>query len=146
MLYFSVLLYYVIIMYYIKTDSCDSIGHRKQCKTTTAYSLLCVFGNNGFPKCLGGKESACQYRTSRKCRFGLWVGKIPWRGKRQPNPVFMHEKSPRDRGAWQVTAHGVERTGHDQAHTQFINSFLYNLKKIMVLNKIVPLTLVYLTK
>ena len=34
---------------------------------------------------LSGKESACQ---CRKCMFGPWVGKIPWRRKWQPIPVF----------------------------------------------------------
>ena len=37
-----------------------------------------------------GKEPACQYR-----RFGFdsWVGKIPWRSKWQPAPVFSPGKS-----------------------------------------------------
>ena len=25
----------------------------------------------------------------RRCRFSLWVGKIPWRSKWQPIPVFL---------------------------------------------------------
>ena len=33
-----------------------------------------------------GKESACQ---CRRCGFDLWVGKIPWRRKQQPTPVFL---------------------------------------------------------
>ena len=36
-----------------------------------------------FPRWLSGKESA------RKCRFDPWVGKIPWRRKCQPTPVFL---------------------------------------------------------
>ena len=39
----------------------------------------------GFPRWLSGKESTCQ---SRKCGFNPWVGKIPWRRKWQPSPVF----------------------------------------------------------
>ena len=35
---------------------------------------------------LSSKESACQYR---RCGFDPWVGKIPWRSKRQPTPVFL---------------------------------------------------------
>ena len=30
---------------------------------------------------------------SRRCRFNLWVGKIPWRRKRQPTPLFLPGKS-----------------------------------------------------
>jgi len=44
----------------------------------------------GLPRWLGGKESACQ---RRRCGFDPWVGKIPWRRKWQPTPVFMPGKS-----------------------------------------------------
>ena len=37
------------------------------------------------------KESTCQWRRHRKCRFDPWVGKIPWRRKWQPTPVFLSE-------------------------------------------------------
>ena len=37
----------------------------------------------------GIKESACQCRRWKRCRFSLWVGKIPWRRTRQPTPVFL---------------------------------------------------------
>ena len=42
------------------------------------------------PRWLGGKESTCQCRI-----LGLdpWVGKIPWRRKWQPTPVFLPGKS-----------------------------------------------------
>ena len=33
-----------------------------------------------------GKEPACQ---CRRPRFGPWVGKLPWRKKWQPTPVFL---------------------------------------------------------
>ena len=37
-----------------------------------------------------GKESACQ---CKRCRFNPWVGKIPWRRKWQPTPVFFPGES-----------------------------------------------------
>ena len=40
-----------------------------------------------------GKESACRCRRLRRCRFNLWVWKIPWRRKWQPTPVFLPGKS-----------------------------------------------------
>ena len=46
----------------------------------------------GFPGGSDGKESAC-----KKCRrpgFNPWVGKIPWRRKWQPTPVFLPGESP----------------------------------------------------
>ena len=39
---------------------------------------------------LSGKESTSQ---GRRCRFSPWAGKIPWRGKWQPTPGFLLEKS-----------------------------------------------------
>ena len=35
------------------------------------------------------KYSTCQCRRHRRCRFDPWVGKIPWRRKWQPTPVFL---------------------------------------------------------
>ena len=72
----------------------------------------------GLPWWLRGKEPECQCR-----RLGLdpWVGKIPWRRKCQPIPVFLPQKA-HDRGAWQATVHwGLKKTGQNlgtkQQHT-----------------------------
>ena len=51
---------------------------------------------------LSGKESACQ---CRRCGLDPWVGKIPWRGKWQPTPVFLPGKSP-----WQRSLAGTEES------------------------------------
>ena len=40
----------------------------------------------GLPRWFSGKESACQ---CRRHGFYPWVGKIPWRRKWQPTPVFL---------------------------------------------------------
>ena len=42
------------------------------------------------PRWLSGKEPACQYR---KWRFDLWIGKMSWKRKWQPTPVFLPGKS-----------------------------------------------------
>ena len=39
---------------------------------------------------LSGKEATCQ---CKRCRFDLWVRKIPWRRKWQPIPVFLPGES-----------------------------------------------------
>ena len=58
----------------------------------------------GFP---GGSDGKKIYLQCRGCRFDPWVGKIPWRKKWQPTPVFLPGEfhgqrslsgySPRDR-------------------------------------------------
>ena len=42
------------------------------------------------PWWLSGKESTCQ---CRRRKFDPWVGKIPWRWKWQPTPVFLPGES-----------------------------------------------------
>ena len=44
----------------------------------------------GLPRWLSAKESACQ---CRRHGFDPWVGRIPWRRKCQPTPVFLPGKS-----------------------------------------------------
>ena len=41
------------------------------------------------PRWLSGKESACQCRRHRS---HPWVGKVPWRRKWQPTPLFLPGK------------------------------------------------------
>ena len=47
----------------------------------------------GFPGDANGKEPACQFRRHKRCKFDLWMGKIPWRRKWLPTPAFLPEKS-----------------------------------------------------
>ena len=49
--------------------------------------------NRGFPGGASGKESACQYRRSRRAAFDLWVGKMSWKRACQPTPVFLPGES-----------------------------------------------------
>ena len=40
-----------------------------------------------------GKQSSCQFRRHKRFWFDPWVGKITWRRKWQPIPVFLPGKS-----------------------------------------------------
>ena len=53
-----------------------------------------------------GKDFTCQ---CRRLRFSPWVGKIAWRRKWQPTPVFLLENSM-DREDWWATVHGVAKS------------------------------------
>ena len=46
----------------------------------------------GFSRWFSGKELACQCRRLRRHGFDPWPGKIPWRKKWQPTPVFLPGK------------------------------------------------------
>ena len=46
----------------------------------------------------------------RRQRFDLWVGKILWRRKRQPTPVFLPGKSHGQRSLAGYTANGVAKS------------------------------------
>ena len=52
--------------------------------TLSTLEIMC--SNKASPGGSGGKESTCQ---CRKCGFDPWVGKMPWRRKWQPTPVFL---------------------------------------------------------
>ena len=71
-------------------------------------------GCSRLPWWLRGK-SVCLRCGSRG--FNPWVGKIPWRRKWQPTPVFLPGEShgsclenPMDGGAWWITVHGVAKS------------------------------------
>ena len=59
---------------------------------TYSFSYLVSIDNlfMGFPGGLVVKES---FRQCRGCGFNSWIGKIPWRRKWQPTPVFLPRKS-----------------------------------------------------
>ena len=76
----------------------------------------------GLPGLCSGKESACQCRKCKKSRFSPWVGKVPWRRKWQPSPIFCLENSM-DRGAWQaIQSMELQSQTRLSIHTQVLNT------------------------
>ena len=55
-------------------------------------------GSKQLLKWHSGKESTCQRRKHSRCRFDSWIGKIPWRRKRQLTPVFSPGKWTEESG------------------------------------------------
>ena len=63
---------------------------------------------NGLPRCLSGKESACQCRRCRKCELDPWSGRLA--GEENGNPLkYSCLENPMDRGAWWTTDHSVAK-------------------------------------
>ena len=70
-----------------------------------------VYPSQGLPWGLSGKD-CLQCRRLPACRkhtFDPWDGKIPWRRKWQPTPVFLLENSM-GRGAWQLLSMGSQES------------------------------------
>ena len=65
-------------------------GHRARAILLYALHLIYhqILLTLGFPVGAIGKESTSQCRRCRRYGFHPWVGKIPWRRKWQPTPVF----------------------------------------------------------
>ena len=63
----------------------------------------------GLPRWCSGKDSGCQCRRRRTCRFYPWVGKIPWGRKWQPTLVFLPGKFHEQR-----SLEGYSPWGHEE--------------------------------
>ena len=72
--------------------------------------ITAIFPQQGLPTWRGGKEPSCHCRRHKRHGFDSWVGKIPWRRKWQPTPVFLPGKSHRQRSLV-----GYSLWGHKQS-------------------------------
>ena len=76
----------------------------------------------------GGSDSEGSACNARRPRFNPWVGKIHWRRKWLPTPVFLPGESHGQRDLAGYIVHGVAKsqTGHSWATDTF--TFVYSLK------------------
>ena len=65
---------------------------------------------NDFPDGSDGKSICLQ---CGRPGFDPWVGKIPWRRKWQPTPVFLPGESPWTEEPGGIQFVGLQRVGHD---------------------------------
>ena len=68
------------------TCSCSS-------RVTRDYEIQELSFLKGFPGGASGKEYTHRRRRCQRCRFNPWVGKISWRRKWQPAPIFLPGES-----------------------------------------------------
>ena len=125
-----------VSMYYNECIMRLKVSSKKNLSPFCAKSVLtsfCVILNAyvGIPPWYNGKESACQYRRCRRFGFDPWMGKISWWRKWQPTPVFLPEKNPLDRGAWQATTCGVAKSRSDLTeHAPMHDGYVVLLKTV----------------
>ena len=92
------------------------------------WKASCTVGDHShFPGGTSCKESACQCKRQKRYGFDPWVGKIPWRRKWQPTPVFLPGESPwtEEPGVLQsMGLHEVDVTAVTYTRTSLERSFL----------------------
>ena len=71
------------------------------------------------PRWCSGKEFTCQFRRHKRYRLDPWVGKILWRKKWQPTPVFLPGKSHGQRSLVGYSPWGSKESDMPE-HTQKI--------------------------
>ena len=76
----------------------------------------------GFPGGTSDKEAAGQCRRLWTCECDPWVGRIPWRKKWQPTPVFLLREShgQRSLAGYRPWGHKeLDTTEHLSTHTMY---------------------------
>ena len=108
-------------------------GFRKGAETPSKWLCSVYIGGDDFP--IGywsvgasSKEPACWCRSRERHRFDPWVGKIPWRRKWQPTPVFLLGETHGQRSLAGYSPWGckesdtTERLNHH--HTTNVNKYV----------------------
>ena len=93
------------------TCSCSS-------QVTRDYEIKELSFLKGFPGGASGKEYTRRCRRCQRCRIDSWVGKIPWRRKWQPAPVFLPGESHGQRSLVGYSPWGPELDTTMHAPTQ----------------------------
>ena len=100
----------------------ESIGlHRVRHDWSNTYAYARTTWE-GLPRWLGGEESTCQ---CRRCRFNPWVGKVSWRRKWLPTPVFLPGKSHGQRSL----AGNSPQGGMESSTTWQLNNYHHHTEK-----------------
>ena len=89
----------------------------------------------GFPDGAGGKEPGCQCKRHERCGFNPWVGKIPWRRKWQPTPVFLSGEFQGQRSLLGSNARGHKESNMTKQLT-LSHTFCNFIHKIFLIGRI----------
>ena len=75
---------------------------------------------------LNGKDSICQCRRCKRCGFDPRVGKIPWRRRWQPIPVFLPGESHRQRKLERCSPWGCKESDMSEHNTH--TSYMHDIE------------------
>ena len=75
-----------------------------------------------FPTGSAGKEPSCQHRWCKKRKFNPWVGKIPWRKKWQPTPIFLPWRFHEERSLADYSPWGCKKSNLTDCSQTYVNS------------------------
>ena len=98
-----------------------------------------------FPAWCNTKESTCQCRKCKRCGFSPWAGKIHWRRKWQPTPVFLPGESHGQRGLVGYSPWGckeLDTTEQLSMHTPSIFLCLFSLMSTSILSTYWPVSII----
>ena len=84
----------------------------------------------GFPNSTSGKEPACHCRRRKRCGFGPWVGRIPWRRAWQTHSGILAWRIPWTEKPGKLQSIRSHKVGHgwsNLAGTQYSIVYLYHI-------------------
>ena len=95
------------------------LGRKSEVDSSSPWpSNSLLYQLSGLPREHSGKESACWCRRCKRRKFDPWVGKIPWRRKWKPPPVFLPGEFHGQRSLVGYSPWGRNRVRHDLATKQ----------------------------
>ena len=135
-----------ITIYQCKRDISDSLGASsiEQTNSLAVFSTTGMwenFGSHRFLCCFGsclelssasGKESACQSKRPKRCKFDPWVGKIPWRRAMATHCSILSQRIP-----WVMEPGGLQSLGSQRVEYNWSNLSCAILGKASIYLKLV---------
>ena len=96
-----------------------------------SHRFLCCFGSCLELSSASGKESACQSKRPKRCKFDPWVGKIPWRRAMATHCSILSQRIP-----WVMEPGGLQSLGSQRVEYNWSNLSCAILGKASIYLKI----------
>ena len=102
--------------------------------STSSYLFNRCISGWGLPRWLSVKEFTYQCRRHRTRRFNPWVGKIYWRRKWQPTPIFLPGKSHGQRSLVGYGLQGLKEsdTTRQLSTLKWLKTYIHKYRAIQI--------------